>query len=222
MLSREKVLAEQFGTTSPSDVVFKPASEHLDLAIPGFAFLRYPPSDRHPFWLYVTHGLSQPMEANDLEASGGLSGFGVEFALATSAEESWPLRMLESVTSYTLTAEKLILPLHRIPAGDLMEEAPGGHLLAVEDPGYKTQFHSISGTFHIVHLVGVTASEIHKAKSHAGTVGSAILECALRKFGLVCVTDRQRLSIVGRTGFDAIWVDCETAISSRMKAAEDS
>lgn len=215
MLSREENLAARFGSTSPPDVVFKPVNEQLEMHSPGLAFLRYPPAADRPYWLYVTHGLSQPMEESEFEEGrrGGDSGYGLEYALATREEEAWPLRLLEIVIAYVLSGDgRWVLTHHRVPAPDLMSEGRGGALLALLEPGYETKFQLLSGTMHIVHLVGITAGELAAAKGHEQ--GSAILECALRSAGQGVVTDRGRQSITSQPGFERMWRACAAAIGS--------
>lgn len=210
MQSREDALIERFGPFSPAGQVFRPQNVSWDMEIPGFAFLRFPPTDTRSFWLYVTHGLAQPLNAEEFKEgkAGGLSGFGVEFALATSAEEAWPFTMLEALSSYALSGSKPVLPLHRIPSCDLMENAAGGHLLALEAPGYATAIDTLSGNFHIVHLVGITGAEAVRAKQLEGVEGSKILECVLHRLGVGCVTDRKRACLTQLSDFDSTWRAC--------------
>ena len=215
MASRERALATRFGPTSPPDQVFKPDDQNWEMTIPGFAFLRYPPSSDRAFWLYLTHGLAQPAELEDFQRGfdGDLSGFGVEFALSTPEEEAWPFRMLEVLASYSLSGSQPVLPGDRIPSSDLMEEARGGNLLALHDPGYPSEVGTLSGTFHIIHLVGATA-EIKKAKDYLGDVGSRILELVLREFGVGCVTDRKRPCLTARRDFERVWKRCEAQVGA--------
>ena len=211
MRSREEAWATRFGPSSPPDQVFKPRNEQMEFTVPGFAFLRFPPGEGRDFWLYVTHGLAQPATFADFTEgfNGDLSGNGVEFAFATKEEEAWPLTMLERLSSYALSGTKPISPLDRIPASDLMEEKRGGHILVLSEPGYNNEIHSLSGTFFLFHMVGVTADEIAKAKEYEGAVGSKILELALRECGIGCVTDRGRNSITTRPNFASVWEACE-------------
>ncbi|MBI1889414.1 MAG: suppressor of fused domain protein [Burkholderiales bacterium] len=210
MQSREVALIARFGPYSPEDKVFKPQNQALETAIPGFAFLRFPPSEGRPFWLYITHGLSQPSEPEESEKRDQerLSGFGIEFALATRVEEAWPFTMLEALTSYALQGIKPVLPWDRVPSSDLMENAPGGHLLALQAPGYDTQIITATGKFHIVHLVGVTSAEVTKAKLRPGVEGSKALECVLHRLNVGCVTDRKRECLTDSMEFEAAWVAC--------------
>ena len=212
MQSREDALIERFGPFSPAGRVFKPQDASWDIKLPGFAFLRFPPTDTRSFWLYVTHGLAQPLNAEDFKEgkAGRLSdsGFGVEFALATSVEKAWPFRMLEALSSYAVSSRKPVLPYHRIPSGDLMENAPGGHLLALEGPGYATGVDTLSGKFHIVHLVGITGAEAARAKQLEGVEGSKILECVLHRLGVGCITDRGRACLTQNSEFESTWRAC--------------
>jgi hypothetical protein len=206
MASREQELASVLGPSSPADQVFKPADESFELTVPGFAFLRYPPAANRPFWTYVTHGLSQPAEFEDFceGFAGDGSGFGLEFALATAAEEAWPLPMLELLSKYVLGSSRPVLPGDRIPASDLMEEARGGGLMALPTPAFA-EFKTLSGTFDIVQLVGITAGELNKAKTYPGHVGSQILELVLQEFGIGGITDRKRACTTRIADFDQIW-----------------
>jgi hypothetical protein len=204
MKAREDAFGRAFGPTSPRGQVLKPHDQSWELRIPGFAFLRYPPRGNRKFWLYLTDGLSQPASYADYRA-GRADEVGVELAIATAREEAWPLAMLELVAHYAVTSGRPILPHQRLPAGDLMAEAAGGHLLALADPGYPTEFRPAGGPVRIVHLVGVTAAEAERAKQLAGTRGSEILEDVLRAAGVGCVTDRQRPGVTRRADFDALW-----------------
>ena len=186
--------------------MFKPADQNFELTVPGFAFLRYPPAAERPFWLYVTHGLAQPAE---FEAfcegfAGEGSGYGVEFALATAVEETWPFPMLELLANYVLGSLKPVIPGNRIPASDLMEEARGGGLMALPTPAF-TEFKTLSGTFDVVQLVGITTGELKKAKTHPNRVGSQILELVLRKIGVSGITDRKRACATRSSDFERIW-----------------
>ena len=210
IVSREKAFAGQFGPASPVQQVFKPQNEKLDEVMPGFAFLRYSPSGERPYWLYFTHGLSQPGTHGDFDKgfNGGPSGFGVEFGIATAKEEMWPFAVLELLTAYTMQGTKLVMPPDRIPASDVME-AEGGHLLAMADPGYPLEIATLSGAVRIIHMIGVTGAEIEKANAYPGEVGSRILELVLREFGVGCITDRRRACLTLRPDFQDVWQACE-------------
>lgn len=93
-----------------------------------------------------------------------------------------------------------------------MSEGRGGALLALLDPGYETKFSLLSGTMHVVHLVGITAGELARAKGDEQ--GSAILECVLRSSGQGVVTDRARKSLTDDPEFERIWAACAAAIGS--------
>lgn len=210
MASREQAFRKVFGPSSPVDQVFKPAEEDFDLIVPGFAFLRFPPSKGRAFWLYVTHGLAQPAEFEDFceGFNGGGSGYGIEFALATAEEEAWPFTLLELLARYLLSNSRPILPGDRIPSSDLMEEAPGGGLMALPTRSFP-EFKTLTGTFDVIHFVGATAGEIKMAKTYPGHKGSWILELVLRHFGTDGVTDRKRACTTKSPDFARIWRECE-------------
>lgn len=214
MKAREDAFGQAFGPTSPRGKVLKPQNEQWELRVPGFAFLRYPPRGERKFWLYLTHGLSQPGSPEEF-AAGSRAGLGVEFALATAREEPWPLAMLELVAQYAVGSGRPILPHQRLPANDLMAEAPGGHLLALADPGYPTDLRIAGAPLRIVHLVGVTGAEADRAKQLPGMTGSEVLERVLHAAGVGCVTDRQRPSLTRRPDFEALWAAAAEAVGTR-------
>lgn len=209
--AREEALAALFGPTSPPDQVIKSDDEGWEMTIPGFAFLQFPPSSERDYWLYVSDGLSQPQSQQDFDkgSRGKTTGFGVEFAISTPAEETWPITMLDLVCRYVVGSSKPLLLLHRIPASDLMEESPGGHLLAMETPGYETNVTTPNGVFDIFHLVGITSSEVKRAKEYPGVTGSKLLECVLHHSGIGCVTDRRRSCLTSGSDFSDLWRACE-------------
>lgn len=215
MESREDALRERFGPTAPPDMVIKSEDESWEMTIPGFAFLRYPPTALRPYWLHVTHGLSQPQSYEDAcyPNATGLSGFGIEFAIATPGEENWPIQLLDSLSSYAMSGQRPVLPLDRIPSSDLMEEAPGGAVLMMADPGYDNKITILSGEFRITHMVGITAAEYRRAKGYPGLIGSKILEGVLRELGVGCVTDRKRPCLTRRPEFAEAWTRHEKSAS---------
>lgn len=210
MASREREFRKVFGPNSPTDMVFKPADESFEMVIPGFAFLRFPPTDDRPHWLYVTHGIAQPAEFEDFYDgfNGEGSGYGIEFALATANEETWPFTVLELLARYMLSGSQPILPGDRIPSSDLMEEARGGALMALPTPNFP-EFKTLSGTFDVIHFVGATAGEIQKARTYPGHQGSKILELVLRHFGIGVKTDRKRACTTKDRDFERVWRECE-------------
>lgn len=205
--SREQELEKQFGPYE----AYTLDNEELEETFPGFAFLCFPPTQERPCWLYVTHGLSQPTEYSEFREghAGGLSGFGIEFAIATREEEEWPFDMLELLSLYILNGDKPVLPLDRIPASDLMSERSGGYLLVLAKPYHPNRFRMLSGSIHLLFLVGITHTEAMKAQRYEGTIGSQILECVLNKFGVGCITDRGRRSMTDSADFEQVWRSCE-------------
>ena len=186
MASREQALATVLGLNSPPNQVFKPADQNFELTVPGFAFLRYPPAAERPFWLYVTHGLAQPAEFEAFSEgfAGEGSGYGVEFALATAVEETWPFPMLELLANYVLGSLKPVFPGDRIPASDLMEEARGGGLMALPTPAF-TEFKTLSGTFDLVDRCSsiLTPSPLGERAGVRGKASTRLRQClSLGKF----------------------------------------
>jgi hypothetical protein len=206
--SRERALANVLGPSSPANQVFKPADQNLELKVPGFAFLRYPPGTNRRYWLFVSHGFAQPAEFRDFceGFAGDGSGYGFEFALATAAEETWPFSMLEFLSLYFLNSGRKVYAGDRIPASDLMVESAGGALMALPSPTFAA-INTLTGSFNVVQLVGITAGELEKARSYPGRVGSRVLESVLKVLGIGGVTDRNRECTTRNPDFDRIWLE---------------
>jgi len=211
MLARETALHEAFGPTSPRDQVILPTDESLYLSCPGFSILRFPRAKDRPFWLYVTHGLSQPARAADAKKGRFI---GAEVALATPRSVKWPVAMLELIAGYLLHSPRPLVAHDRLPASDLMEVAPGGALLALADPGVTTVFETPRGTFELRVLVGTTPEESAAARALPGRTGSAVLEEVLRELGIGCVTDRKRACAAGTAAFRAAWRRAEQMLAT--------
>ena len=202
MQAREEALAEAFGPTSPPDQVIMPTDASLRELSPGFALLRFAPNEQQSFWLYVTHGVSQPQREEDAHKDADL---GSEFAIAAPDDAPWPVAMLSVLASYAMNSGRPIRVHDRLPASDLMQDSPGGALLVLADPGLPTEFSTRRGSFELRVTLGVTAQEAQRARKMPGRDGSAVLEAVLADLEAGCVTDRDRADLTRTPAFKRAW-----------------
>jgi suppressor of fused protein SUFU len=162
--------------------------------------LRYEPSTSSPTWKYVSSGLSNAWE-DDRPQPTQPSGYGIEFALETASEESWALQVVLNLVAYQLLLgvgrfgeARVIGDFHRIPLNAPIdgESSSVTHLLVVPARENWQELPLESGTFSILHLVGITADEAQFAREQ----GSDKLISALKEQTLFPATDAHRASVV--------------------------
>src|SRR3990167_7977971 len=77
------------------DVLFASNMTALKITV-----LAYPPAQQRPYWMYITHGLSNPwFKDNPDEAS----GFGCELMVKSNKDSRWAVRLLRRMTYYILS-----------------------------------------------------------------------------------------------------------------------
>ncbi len=218
MLAREKALATVFGASGPPEEVLQPGGE-LELVWPGGGVVCFVPGGARTDFIWVTHGLSQPFPdaVHELKAASdedAISGFGVEYVMSTRAKEDWAAKVLLTMARRVLLDEKapLFLPGHRTAAGAFAQLVPGstlgGMVGALGD--YETDVRLPGGGCTLVHLVGVTAAELEKAKSLGATArGTGVLLEVLKKLGPGLVTEPKRACVTQHPGFAAAWAEAE-------------
>lgn len=211
MRARENALHYIFGKTHPEDSVLSPQPDHdLFFNWPGGAIMCFPPQSNRNNWYFVTHGLSQPPMEDDLippalddyldwrEVNGEepVSGWGIELVISTRDFCDWPSNLLFELVEYLLFSEhsQIILPGHRLPLASPIVPATNpllNHLLAITSSEYPSTIRLPGGLCSLIHLVGVTESEIKHAR-RLKNPGSFVLQCVLQKLGVGCLTDPER------------------------------
>lgn len=221
MLARETALAKVFGAAGPPEEVLSPGLE-LETVWTGGGVVCFAPAGARTAYAWVTHGLSQPFpdELHQLKPAGddeALSGFGLEYVLTTQKKDDWAAKVLLSMARRVLLDEKapLFLPGHRVAAGAFKELVPQSTLGAMVGAlgDYETDLRLPGGGCTLVHLVGVTADELEKAKSLGPTArGTGVLLEVLKKLGLGLVTDPLRACVTKQPGFAQAWAEAERAV----------
>ena len=232
MQARANALHYIFGQTHPEDWVWAPQPDDpLFVNWPGGAILCFPPQNNRNHWYFVTHGLSQPpmeddeipttlddylnwREANDKEE---VSGWGIELVISTRDFCDWPFNVLTNLVEYLLFADEsqIILPRHRVPlAGPIVSETNSllTYLLAITSPEYPSSIRLPGGLCELVHLIGVTESEIERARQIERGRGSLVLQSVLEKLGVGCVTDPERACLTTHPQFEQAWSEAESQI----------
>jgi len=205
MKAREEAFAQIFGPTEPPDRILSPADPELLENWPGGGVYAFPPRGGRGGWHYATHGLAQPFGEEELApAAPGdeerFSGLGIELVIATKEPEEWAPSLLIDFVRYLLFQEdaELIVPGDRIPTEAFELYAPGSrlsHVIATTSDEYPSDIRLPGGRCRLVHLLGVTSSEVARAKREASGEGTVALGEALRAIGIVSpglVTDTGR------------------------------
>ena len=110
---REELLRERLGQTDPLGYVNSFSWNDPNLIIPGACALCFPPQsvDRH-HWLYLGHGLTQPLEPQP-PIPGRWSGYGCEFGILTRDTSPWAVDLRTHTPSRPSSAS------HRLPGGSV-------------------------------------------------------------------------------------------------------
>ncbi len=112
---REELLRERFGQTDPPGYVNSFSWDDPELIIPGACALCFPPqsADRH-HWLYLGHGLTQPLGPQP-PIPGRWSGYGCEFGIVARDKSPWAVEILYQLMTYWKSAGATIGIGHRVP-----------------------------------------------------------------------------------------------------------
>jgi hypothetical protein len=216
MKAREDAYAHIFGQTDPPDQILSPSDPDLTINWPGGGVYAFPPRGARTAWHYVTHGLAQPVqgpedEEDDEEDDEPVSGLGIELVIATPSRTEWAPLLLIDCVRYMLfdPNARLIVPGDRMPTGAFTSYAEGTaltHMIATTSDDYDHHILLPAGQCTLVHLVGVTAGEIARAKAMGGGgEGTYVLADVLCALGAGLVTDTARACTTGDGRFDAAW-----------------
>jgi hypothetical protein len=214
MKAREDALEHIFGKSYPNGDILSPIDPNLMLNWSGGGIYQYPPDEKRSAWHYVTSGLSQPFPDDDWTATQEerCSGFGIELVISTPEQANWPLNLLLNIVGYLLFQENahVILPGDRLPCNGplvLNTNTKLNFLVAKYSTEYATEIMLPGGRCNLVHLVGVTESEIQYALSlgKGTTAGSIVLCHVLDKMGVGCVSDPNRECLTTHRDFEETW-----------------
>lgn len=223
MKAREDALLYVFGESAPPGQILSPSEPELQAQWPGGGVCQYPPRERRGAWHYITTGLAQPLT---LEATrtvevdpAPVSGLGIELVLSSAEPAVWAPNILLDLVRYLLFAENatVFVPGERIPYTGfehLGQPTPLTHLLALTSPEYASEILLPAGHCALVHLVGVTAAEVERARAldRPETPGSEVLAGVLVELGQGFVTDPARECLTEHPLFDEVWHEVEERV----------
>lgn len=204
----EKLYPDLFGTRNTDGIyvltfeLFKERfdTNQIDPRWLNHGVLRYEPTAASPTWKYVSSGLSNAWE-DDTPNPAEASGYGLEFAIETETEEPWALSVALNIVAYQLLLgvgrlgeARVIGDFNRIPLNAPIDgkSSPVTHLMVVPGREEWQDLQLESGTFSILHLVGITSDEAQLARER----GSDVLIAALKERTLFPATQAYRASVV--------------------------
>jgi hypothetical protein len=125
-----------------------------------------PPHGTRKTWLYVSTGLSNPWESEELQP---FSGFGSELFIETEQEADWAVQVLRWLVAFNIMIvigkydQKRILNVDdRIP---MAIEPNITELMVVTPDEYPSSFDLASGKVRLLQVVGITANEANYAQN---------------------------------------------------------
>ncbi|MFZ5892355.1 MAG: suppressor of fused domain protein [Myxococcota bacterium] len=161
------------------------------------------PSEKHSDWVYVSSGLSNPLEGDSAASSpDDFSWLGVEVMFRSTERGPWAIELVQRVAAF-----EILLAYERFPGRDRL--APGARiplggpmipnsdsqlkwLLVVPPMSNVEHFDLESGRAEFLNVVGITDGEAKFAREQ----GAELLFEQLRNHGALWVTDPRRGSLV--------------------------
>jgi hypothetical protein len=174
------------------------------------AVVEVAPNSKHPDWLYVTTGLSQPWKIDDpakLDRN-GFSGLGFEMVLRSRDRAGWAVDVLHGLMAYQLGVYNEVkrgklfeyydwMPLNG-PISPRQPESEVRGMFISRPPDYPARFELRSGQVDLLQIVGITGPEL----AYGLSLGMRRLEKLLYEQGAAPVTNPSRLSIELPQTFD--------------------
>lgn len=161
------------------------------------------PNDKHPTWLYVTSGMSNPWDTEPEEyAASEVSGLGVEFVLETNEQARWAIVLLHRMIAYNILlsighfGDKPMLGYgNRIGTGKSViigQESDLTALAIVRPDHYAAKFKLDSGAVNLAQFIAITTPELDYAKANST---NDLVE-VLKSKGAYPAVDPNRKSVV--------------------------
>ena len=162
----------------------------------------FAPTPERASWLYVTSGHSNPWGDDPADyPSNTLSGYGVEFMIATNESADWAIELLQTMLAYDLLlraghfeGRSALSVDARIPLASPSEDAEDNDLhsvIVVTPAGLPREFRLPSGQVELLTFVGITSAEMAFARDN----GSEALISRLEAQAGYPVTDPNRTSV---------------------------
>jgi hypothetical protein len=229
MLARERALTTIFGESEPPGVILTPADPELQNNWPGGGIYQFPPAGKRVGWHYVTHGLAQPFSEEQAEQTASMpdaaSGLGLELLMSATSSNVWAPNLLLELVRYLHFEEnaQVFRPWERIPYSGF--QAVGqtclSHLMAVVSGEYVTEIRLPAGFCTLVHMVGITAAEIDRARTcGGGPEGSIVLARVLHELGVGQLTSPERACTTEHPLFDEVWAETAAKVREELAAGD--
>jgi hypothetical protein len=222
MKAREDAYAHIFGQTDPPNQILSPSDPELTINWPGGGVYAFPPRGERSGWHYVTHGLAQPFDGpedfDEEDEDEPVSGLGIELVISTPSPCDWAPLLLIDCVRYMLFDENasLIVPGDRMPTRAFESYAGGSlltHMIATTSEEYDHHILLPAGQCTLVHLVGVTAEEVARAKEMKSGDGTQVLSDVLAELGPGYVTDTKRPCTTQDPRFEKAWNTAAASLS---------
>ena len=164
-----------------------------------YGVFEYAPTSERRSWVYVTSGMSTPWDDDEPDPD-GVSGLGSEFVFESTIQGDWAIRRLWQLMAYQILLFHDRYPGHsplatfdRLPLrSSIWDKASEIQTLMLAPPDAGPGIQRLeSGSFSLVHVVGITEAEAAYARAHDGV---ALLD-QLRAEEAFPVTDPARQSI---------------------------
>lgn len=167
--------------------------EHVDPTWLHYGVFKCPPSGDRKTWLYVSSGMSNPV---DDSLTHEYSGMGTEFILETYQECNWAIKVLQSLVAYNI-----LLSIEHFGEQDLVNYGDRlpfklstdlTNLVILHPQNYPSRFELKSGKVDFLQVVGITKEELAFAQKNGSNELAKLLQCSQKSY----VTDCERMSLI--------------------------
>ena len=164
--------------------------------------IEWAPNERHSDWVYVSSGLSNPLDDAEPEVVDDFSWLGVEVMFRSKEQGLWAVQLVQRVAAF-----EILLAYERFPGRERLAPGAriplGGPIIPETDSQLKwlfvvppmddaVSFDLESGRAEFLNIVGITEGEAKLAREQ----GAEVLFEQLRNHGALWVTDPKRGSLV--------------------------
>ena len=182
--------------TSPSELTNAFGKTLSEKEIP---ILVHEPNEIHPYWTYVTSGLTNPWFGQ----SEDVSGFGCELVLKTTKPGIWAFKLLRRLVYYIVSYSGTLSPgiMLQMDAQLFPQDKSDikGIIVWYVDEAPDCIYQLPSGSFGIFSVVGITSDECEFIES-IGDYGCWCIQQIMREEGHGQLTEPERKSVM--TGQD--------------------
>jgi hypothetical protein len=213
---RGAAVRRELGETEPPGCVTSFSWDDPGQAVPGACAMSFPPRGRRDCWLYLSLGITQPVEE-------GAARSDWEFCVYSRSAQSWPNRLLYELVSGWREAPDHLSRGHWLPVtffknargqldcaaatlpDSVQREGAMRGLYLWPSTMDRTLFEVNTGNFFLMCATLVTENE----ERLADRTSPPHLLLALKRLGIGQVSDPYRESACMMPGFEEVWTDIE-------------